>query len=102
MRRSTLLLAVLVSFFAVVPAFAVCRTDILSGYDASTLKTGGSPAKPDANANLFDYGLIFEDANDPTCAGTASVALYKKVKATLAFPSYTDANLNRTVGPYQG
>lgn len=101
MRRNTLLLAVLVSLLGISEASAVCRTDVTSGYDASTLKLRGD-GKPDANANLFDYGLIFEDANDATCAGTASVALYKKVKATLDFPIYYDSNVNANVDAYQG
>ena len=101
MRRSSLLLAVVVSLLSVSEASAVCRTDVTWGYDVSTLKLGGG-GTPDANANLFDYGIIFEDSNNTTCAGTASVALYKKVKATLAFPTYFDGNVNTNVGPYGG
>ncbi|HYK01828.1 MAG TPA: hypothetical protein VE974_08730 [Thermoanaerobaculia bacterium] len=105
MRRNTMLLAVLVSLFSITEAFAVCRTETTWTRDVSTLKLGGS-GKPDANGNLFDYGVIFEDANTTTCAGPAAVALYKKVKATLAFPNYADGSINwqagTTVGPYGG
>ena len=102
-RNTTLLLAVLVSLCGISQASALCRTDVASFYspDPSTLKLGGT-GKPDVNANLFDYGVIFEDANNPSCAQTANVALYKKVKATLALASYYDGNVERTVGPYQG
>jgi hypothetical protein len=106
MRRSSLLLAVVVSLLSVSEAFAVCRTDVTWGFNVSTLKSFVDPAdgftKPIANDNLFDYGIIFEDANDPTCAGTAAVALYKKVKATADLPVYWDGNVRANVDAYEG
>jgi hypothetical protein len=101
-RNTTLLLAVLVSLCGITEASALCRTDVASFYgDITSLKLNGE-GKPNANANLYDYGVIFEDANNPACAQTANIALYKKVKATLALPAYYDGNVNRTVGPYDG
>jgi hypothetical protein len=109
MRRSSLLLAVVVSLLSVSEAFAVCRTEVTWTRNVSTLKTsvgGDGITRPNANENLFDYGVIFEDANTTTCAAPAAVALYKKVKATLAFPNYPDGSINwqagTTVGPYGG
>ncbi|HEX6097344.1 MAG TPA: hypothetical protein VF432_13530 [Thermoanaerobaculia bacterium] len=101
MRRTTWVVAVALAVVLVPNALAVCRTDPTSTYDVSTLKL--SSTRPDINANLFDYGIIFEDSNEPSCAGFASVALYKKVRATLNHPYYKDPRLNnKLVGPYQG
>src|SRR5687768_5462286 len=101
MRKTTWVVAVALAVVLVPNAFAVCRTDPASTYDVSTLKLNSG--RPDINANLFDYGIIFEDSNEPSCAGFASVALYKKVRATLIHPYYKDPHLNnKLVGPYQG
>ena len=62
-RNTTLLLAVIISLCGITEASALCRTDVASFYgDITSLKVGGD-GKPNANANLFDYGVIFEDAN---------------------------------------
>jgi hypothetical protein len=109
MPRSTFLLAVVVSLLGVSEAFATCRSEVTWVRDVSTLKTSTDQfnvTRANANENLFDYGVIFEDANNTTCAPAASVALYKKVKATLALPNYPDPSINwqvgTTVGPYGG
>ena len=65
----------------------------------------------DANRNLNDYGVIFEDARTDACAAAAAVALYRKVSATIAnanpttgqsrWPVY-NAEVNLDVSAYGG
>ncbi|MDQ3280284.1 MAG: hypothetical protein M3Q69_02615 [Acidobacteriota bacterium] len=94
-------LAVLVTLLSAPESFATCRTSTGLSRDVSTLKLMAN-GKPDANANLFDYGVIFEDAGDAACSSTAAVALYKKVMQTYAFGTYTDSVTNSVVDAYQG
>ncbi|MFL6235809.1 MAG: fascin domain-containing protein [Thermoanaerobaculia bacterium] len=77
-------------------ASAQCRSDDRSSPDVTAFYA-------DANHDLSDYGVIFEDAGNSGCAQAASVALYKKVKATLGYswPVY-DAQVNLWVYAYQG
>jgi hypothetical protein len=118
MRLKMWLLATAVLVFLVPKSFAYatyeCRTfpghAYYPGaeYDVSTLKLAGNGVEPDSQANLFDYGVIFEEADDassPGCQEWAAVALYKKVRSTLALPSYIDTLGrfgNLYIGPYQG
>ena len=99
MRKTASLTAIALAVLLFPNAASACRSDPYALYDVSTLKGG---VRPDANANLFDYGIIFEDANDSSCAAWAAVALYKKVRATLDHPVYWDSNVYKTVGPYAG
>lgn len=110
MRLKTWLFAIAVVCLAVPRSFALdpgyyCRTYPGQSYDVSSVKMGFG-SKPDSQANLFDYGVIFEDAHgdDAACQDWASVALYKKVRATLDKPYYQDTAVFGTlwIGPYQG
>ncbi|MEA2605154.1 MAG: hypothetical protein QOF89_6146 [Acidobacteriota bacterium] len=99
------LLATAAVLFVVPQAFAYCRTDPHQTYDVSSLKMINA-TQPDSQANLFDYGIIFEDADDTDaeCQDWAAIALSKKVRWTLALPYYQDTPRFGTtfVGPYQG
>jgi hypothetical protein len=111
MRLKAWFLATAVLFLAVPKSFAAgeyCKTYAgNSTYDVSTLKMA-TLQKPDSQANLFDYGVIFEEADDTdaACQDWASIALYKKVRSTLELPWYKDTNAYGTnspyLGPYQG
>jgi hypothetical protein len=105
MARNAWFLAIAAAFLCVPSSSAICRTDPHSTYDVSTLKMANS-TMPNSQANLVDYGIIFEDANDTqsSCGEWASIALYKKVRATLELPPYRDTVRfgSNYIGPYQG
>ena len=95
MHRSKLLwIAVLVVSSFVSNAFGQCRSDDRQSYDITQFYGGG-------DRDLAGYGIILQDARNPSCAASAANALQKKIRNTLAAGNQYD-NVVGLVGPYQG
>ncbi|HEX8155486.1 MAG TPA: hypothetical protein VF698_20300, partial [Thermoanaerobaculia bacterium] len=93
------LFAVVAMCLAANRAFALCNTDERSANNVTTFKNN-------VNADLNDYGIIFEEVvQNPACVDSAATALYKKVRETIGSRDYPafDVNLKKTVTqPYGG
>src|ERR1043165_8389146 len=79
---------------------ASCEQNVTVGASASV-----SGYKEDVNANLADYGLIFQDAAqdmNSSAWDSAANALVNKINSTMAAGSHYNAVVDKTVGPYQG